>query len=711
MQLASWEAPGEQPPAGSSATGCSVPQQLQLAALDPSAPASGVSLAAAAGQLAAVVAAAGNSTQMQQRMQLQLQLPAEQLLGALAGNLGGSAQGKHAALRTWHAPDETPGALGVSSPQALPALLQLLSTAAFAEEQRQPLLLAAAQAAAATGNSLLAQRLLARAEAALPADSSSVGSTGSELVRRLLSLQADLAEAGSTQAWQLLQAAHSSSAAAAGAVVPAAAKLLSQQLQQADWQAVVPPADLAGLIQSCQLPGVSPEGTTAVAALEQYLLVGQHERQAAHAAEEAALTAAVSAAPGSASRWWQSADWLAAWKQQQPAGSELASAAAALAFTASCRALSLAGGSSGSTGSGYAALPTLFSILRQLTKPGSTSSASLPADAAAQLAAVPAAVWLPLVPQLLSHLAASPSSTRSEQLVLGLLLHIGAAAPCQVLLPAMVAADASGAAGAAGQPPAAAPLQQLLDALRQQQPQLAQQLSEFTGEAARLAVLPEEHWHTVLQEAAATAARRLQQRRQQQQREAVAGAAGEADGVTHFAALAPVLLCLQQQVEAVEGAAPETPHERRFHQQQLPKLRQLLQQLAEHAAATVGEPGGQQQPQAVTLLRAAAAEMGATLRQRQLALADVAPALGSLAGHIPVPGAVPGSDAAPELAGVAAEVAVLATKTRPKRLRFVGTDGQEHAFLLKVRLAGLHACVRQFGPLWHMGTVVSTWKW
>jgi hypothetical protein len=43
------------------------------------------------------------------------------------------------------------------------------------------------------------------------------------------------------------------------------------------------------------------------------------------------------------------------------------------------------------------------------------------------------------------------------------------------------------------------------------------------------------------------------------------------------------------------------------------------------------------------------------------------------------------------VAGVAAEVAVLSTKTRPKRLRFLGSDGQQHAFLLKVPWAAAAA--------------------
>lgn len=656
--------------------------QLQLAAFDPSAPANSAPLPAAAAHLAELVAAAGRGDQMQQRMRLQLQLPAEQLLDAVADSLGGGKLGQEAAFCAWHAPD----AAAPCSPQQLPTLLQLLSKAAFAGEQRQPLLLAAAQAATAADNTACAQRLLARAEVLLPAECASGGSRNAHLMLSLLRLQAHPAEASSAQAWQLLLAARSSDAAAARVVAPAAAQLLmSRQVQQAGPQVALSAAELAGLLQPCQLPALDAGGTAAVAALEQQLLAGQPECQLSHAAEYAALKLAVAAVPGAASSWWHLAAWLTGLQQQQQqlsGGGGAASVVGAAAFTASCRALALTGASShGSevSTSGYAALSILLSVLQQLSQPGS----SLPADAAAQLAAVPAGIWLPVVPHLLSHVSAPAGDAASRQPALSLLLHIAAAAPFQVLLPALVAADASSAAAAA--------LQQLLSSLRQQQPQLSQQLSVLTGEAARLAVLPEEHWHTVLQEAAATVARRLQQQKQQQQREAGEAAAGEDDGAACFAALAPVLLCLQQQLEAAVAAAPETPHERRFQQQQLPKLRQLVQQLGEQVPAGASGPGSQQRPEAVVLLRAAASEMGAALRQRQLALADVAPALASLCDtHIPIPGAAPGPAGVPQLAGVASEVAVLATKTRPKRLLFLGSDGQEHAFLLKVRCM---ACV------------------
>jgi len=70
-------------------------------------------------------------------------------------------------------------------------------------------------------------------------------------------------------------------------------------------------------------------------------------------------------------------------------------------------------------------------------------------------------------------------------------------------------------------------------------------------------------------------------------------------------------------------------------------------------------------------------------------LAELSPALAALAGSaIPMPcledgGGGAGADAV-TVEAVAGDVVVLATKTRPKRLRLLGSDGRTHTFLLKV---------------------------
>ena len=724
LQLACWDAAaGQQDQASDSGRlpPAELLLRLQLSSLDPG-PAGGgsASLQAAAGLLAELAAESGRDKQLQQRMQLQLQLPAEVMMVAVAGGGGGQRGQQH--FSAWQAaqPAEAAGA-----GQSLQALLQLLGRVALSEQQQGPLLLAAAAQAAGGGNASCAQRLLLQAEAALSTGSSGSGAVeaAGALLCRLRRLQLPaLAEAPQdvgSQPWQLLLAARGSSAAAS--VVPAAVQLLLSA------PGALEAAEVAAGCQTIMLPsgssGVSGSSAAIITRLEQLLLEAQQQGAAAAtpAVQFAVLKAAVAALPDSAHQWWQLAAWLHQWAEQQQE-SEAAAAAHAAAFTANCTVLALAGaqGSSGSSSrDGYSVLPPLLQTAQLLTQPGSSSW--LPSDAEAQLAAVPPATWLPIVPQLLAQLApgsgggsnqADPGQRR-QALLLQLLLHVAEAEPSQVLLPAMVAAQALQGVHtpelAAGQQPAA-PLLRLLQELQQRHPALAHQLQVLAREAARLAVLPEEHWQAVLQEAAATAAKRLQlqhkQRRQEQQQEAPV-AAGEDATEGYLAAMAPVLLCLQQQLQAAEAALPETPHERRFHQQQLPRLRRLLQQLLEPlaaapptssaaaavAAGSPAAPATQQRQAALTLLKAAATEMAAALRPKQLALADVAPALAELADTgIPMPGSAPAASAAAAegvlagvmVAGVAAKIAVLSTKTRPKRLRLLGSDGQQHAFLLKV---------------------------
>ena len=692
LRLASWEAL-EQPAAGAHSSGEAL-QRLRVCCLDVAACGSGGSrsLAAAAADLASLAASEGSPGG-------QLGLAPELLLRSLAA---GQQQQQQQHLTLWSLPGDTlPAACG----RSLPALLQLLGSVALSDDQRGPLLLAAARAAAAGGNGGAALRLLASTEAELAAGGSDSSTrAAAEQLLRLGELQAAASGAGSdtaTRALELLLAARGSTGGAACAVVPAAAQLLLAAEQP---QPCMTAAEAAGLMQACELPGLSRASLSSTAQLEQ-LLLAHHQQPSGSSLpaglQYALLKAAVAAAPDAAQQWWQWAAWLHSLAQQPQQQPQQQAAAASVAFTASCRALALAGGSCDS----YAALPALLAVLQLLVE---HSAGRLPADAAAQLTASPAAAWLPLLPQLLEQVAGGVLEPAAQQALLTLLLHVGQAAPSQVLPPALVAA-----AGGDGQHAApAAPLRRLLLELHQAHPVLAQQLQTLAAEAARLAVLPEEHWHAVLQEAAATAAKRLQAQRRaaaplaadgpgDEQQPSDAGPAAEAAGAdAYLAAMGPVLLPLQQQLQAADAAPMQTPHERRFQQQALPALRQLLQQLLEPLAvggsSQAGAPASdaackQQVQRAISLLRAAAADLAASVRRKQLALPEVAPGLAALADSgIAIPGVGAGAAGAPiglaaaTLAGVDADVAVLSTKTRPKRLRFLGSDGRRHAFLLKV---------------------------
>jgi PI-3-kinase-related kinase SMG-1 len=77
------------------------------------------------------------------------------------------------------------------------------------------------------------------------------------------------------------------------------------------------------------------------------------------------------------------------------------------------------------------------------------------------------------------------------------------------------------------------------------------------------------------------------------------------------------------------------------------------------------------------------AELSVRSRRHTLRLAHVAPALAALRdSNAPVPGL---GDGSVTVAAVGATVHVLGTKTRPKRIVLLGSDGRRYPFLLKGR--------------------------
>lgn len=732
LRLASWDLtalPPVQPADDHAGSTCKLLGRLELASLEPAASSvvsSGAALPAQAGLLAELAVASSQARQAKPM----LQLPADLLLSEVV-TAGRTRQPFTAwQLAQEQGPDVAVTATAASGALSLQPLQHLFSYQGLLDEQRAVLLLAAAQAAAASSNAACAARFRVAAGAAISATSMGEKGAIAEAMQLMLHMQElQAAPAGqdrSLKAWQLLQSALHTKLAAS--VVPAAALLL---LADPRPPAGILPAEIGKLALAAD--AWPDSSAAAIQRLEQLLVQPATKGQGSEAAQAAAqqyiaLKTAVASAPRSASQWWQWAAWLHGFaqdqqqqEQQTAAGEAVMQAAWAALFAASCQSLvhgsmSVVGG----TTDGFSALPVLLQVLQMV---GQQERADrLPADSGAQLAAVPAGAWLPVVPQLISALAAAHGSgSSSAALQLSLLQHIGGAAPCQVLLPALVASAQAMAPADTGAAAAGSPLWLLVQRLQREHPRLAQQLNVLVAEAARLAVLPEEHWLAVLQEAAATAAKRLQAQQRAAKSAAAAEAADGADsagsgagsshgapaggcseeGSSYWAALGPVLLPLQQQLEAAEAAPPQTPHERRFQQRWLPRLRRLLQQLSEPlagapghiaAGATAASEHQRLHQRSVALLRAAASELAVALRAKQLSLGDVAPALAELSDTgIPIPGAVPAASgdaacgSAPTLACVAGEVAVLATKTRPKRLRLTASDGSQHSFLLKAR--------------------------
>jgi PI-3-kinase-related kinase SMG-1 len=312
--------------------------------------------------------------------------------------------------------------------------------------------------------------------------------------------------------------------------------------------------------------------------------------------------------------------------------------------------------------------------------------------------AIPATTWLPVLPQLMALAADKHASTPDSPSARVLLhtLHVCMGVdPAAVLLPALVqvqqeeslaaaAVDAESSA-VGGELSVVAPslCQMLTQTTAPEHSELWAQLQALSRGLSQLAVLWEEHWHSLLQEALAVASKRLMQ--QQLEQEGAATDNGAASAVNADVAaekqlgiLAPIILAIESHLRATEAAGPKTPHDSAFFAAMVPRLHLLCEQLR---AATTSPLGSVLQQKPVQCLKDVAGEVGKLLAVTQLALADVAPVLAAFKGTlVPMPGAGEGVT----IAGIAPAVQVLHTKTRPKRLSLLGSDGKRYDFLLKV---------------------------
>lgn len=190
--------------------------------------------------------------------------------------------------------------------------------------------------------------------------------------------------------------------------------------------------------------------------------------------------------------------------------------------------------------------------------------------------------------------------------------------------------------------------------------------------------------------------------------------------------MSPVTVVLQQQLAAATsayetGCTPDTPHERHFKSAWLPKLRAAVEAFT--AAGSVRNAADREHVVgAWAPLKALLHQLSQALRQRRVPLQRLSPQLAALRDtQLPLPGAsgsdpnhhhytrlasgaadqnarssVAGSSSiagsstsspvvVATLSAVLPDVELLATQTRPKKLRLLGSDGRTYTYLLKGR--------------------------
>lgn len=304
------------------------------------------------------------------------------------------------------------------------------------------------------------------------------------------------------------------------------------------------------------------------------------------------------------------------------------------------------------------------------------------------LASVPPMPWQEITAQLFARLSSHPEPQVRRQLE-GLLMTLAHSSPWAIVYPTLVNLNTSD-----GEP--LAELQRLLGCLKSLHPKLVKDVRLLIAELEGITVLWEEQWLSTLQDLHSDAIRRIALLKDEALRIAdnnslISVEKPRIDAARYSEMMAPIIASLERRL-AITSRPPETAHEAWFQEQYGFQL--------QTAISTFKTP-----PTSIASISdvwrpfdAIVASLANQPKKSVVLLADVAPRLAALSSsHVPIPGLkqqVNGmADGAriqnpdlPEIVTVTAfdkQVHILATKTKPKKLTMVGSDGQSYTYLLK----------------------------
>jgi hypothetical protein len=280
----------------------------------------------------------------------------------------------------------------------------------------------------------------------------------------------------------------------------------------------------------------------------------------------------------------------------------------------------------------------------------------------------PTSAWLPLVPQLFARLGHTTSSIR-EQLV-GLALQLARAFPQSVVHPATVGAIHGGS------PLQSASIARIVTELERQNAQTVADSRMLISELSRIGLLWEDLWIETLQQESGQFASAMKPLREELSKRQ---AGPETDAwleSAYLAAVKPVLVTLEA-LAAQTSRPAETPHESDFQAVYGLQIRSAMRALCTP-------------PQASNLdvPWSAFKDLGRLLHQRSKPctqnLVNLSPTLaGMKQSLIRMPGLELCAGEPLTVACFCEEVLVFATKTKPKKLTMIGSDGRQYPYLLK----------------------------
>ncbi|KAL0054989.1 hypothetical protein WJX82_005498 [Trebouxia sp. C0006] len=290
--------------------------------------------------------------------------------------------------------------------------------------------------------------------------------------------------------------------------------------------------------------------------------------------------------------------------------------------------------------------------------------------------------------------------------------------PAAVLYPALVESKRI----SKGQATAKPGLQALLDSCQARQPQLVEQMATMMTELEHMSVLWIEQWHIALLELQAEVGKRVASLQEELKRVTAQAGLDMSQQLQimrdrYTTILAPAMHMIQQRLSLNTADDAQTPQQEHFFSKHLPALKQAAAAFAHPSDDVLMHP-----ELAWNTFKAVSRAIAQQLSAREVQLTALSPVLSDLAATlIPIPGLTPahplppthpqypsgrpipssGSVQPPEPGISAAEpyqissadvvtvasfkpsVHVMSTKTRPKRIAMLGSDGRTYTFLLK----------------------------
>ncbi|KAK3412470.1 hypothetical protein EUGRSUZ_I01219 [Eucalyptus grandis] len=304
------------------------------------------------------------------------------------------------------------------------------------------------------------------------------------------------------------------------------------------------------------------------------------------------------------------------------------------------------------------------------------------------LSAVPLFPWQEVTPQLFARLSSHPEQVVRRQLQ-SILMMLGKRSPWSIVYPTLVDVNAN-------EEKPSEELEHVLGCLLDLHPRLIQDVQLMINELSNVTVLWEELWLSTLHDLHSDVMRRIHILKEEAARiaENITLSLSEKSKINaakYSAMMAPVILTLERRL-ASTTRKPVTPHEMRFHEQYVEQLK--------NAILTFKNP-----PKSAASLADAwrpfdtiAASLTSYQRKSSVSLGEVAPQLALLSSSdVPLPGleklvalseADGGLTVLPSVVTISSfseQVTIISTKTKPKKIYIIGSDGQNYPYLLKGR--------------------------